>query len=302
MPLLSIIIPVFRVEQTLDRCVESIVGQTLADIEIILVDDGSPDNCPAMCERWKEKDPRIAVIHKANGGLSDARNAGIDMAGGEYITFVDSDDTVDTGTYRELMDIMQPEYDILEYPVFWHYGARQQKRLTFKPQVFRNAHDYWFQAKAYTHTYACNKIYRKKLFDGTRFPKGKLFEDCYLLPQLLLKAKCVATTNRGMYYYYHNSSGITAQADGRALEMLLEAHISNNLPKDDPVYYMHIANIQIDVARLTGKQPVLANLHVRDTGRLPLTSRIKAIFINIFGINRLCRIYQITNSMRTCRW
>ena len=92
--LVSIIVPVYKVEKYLDKCIESIVGQTYENLEIILVDDGSPDNCPAMCDRWAEKDSRIKVIHKENGGLSSARNAGLDACTGEYIYFLDSDDYI----------------------------------------------------------------------------------------------------------------------------------------------------------------------------------------------------------------
>ena len=92
--LISVIVPVYKVENFLDRCVESIVGQTYENLEIILVDDGSPDNCPAMCDEWAEKDSRIRVIHKENGGLCSARNAGMDIAAGDYLGFVDSDDCI----------------------------------------------------------------------------------------------------------------------------------------------------------------------------------------------------------------
>ena len=96
--MLSIIIPVYCVENTLDRCVKSIVGQSYHDIEVILVDDGSPDHCPEMCDSWAQKDERIRVIHQNNGGLSDARNVGIDASRGEWLTFVDSDDYIEEGT------------------------------------------------------------------------------------------------------------------------------------------------------------------------------------------------------------
>ena len=92
--MISIIVPVYKVEKYLDRCIESVLAQTYTDFELILVDDGSPDNCPAMCDAWAEKDSRIRVIHKPNGGLSSARNAGLDIMKGEYVTFIDSDDTV----------------------------------------------------------------------------------------------------------------------------------------------------------------------------------------------------------------
>ena len=103
---LSVIIPVYNVEETLDRCVESVLKQRVDDMEVILVDDGAPDKCPEMCDHWAAKDQRIRVIHKPNGGLSDARNAGIDMACGDYITFVDSDDWIADNTYPPLIDQM----------------------------------------------------------------------------------------------------------------------------------------------------------------------------------------------------
>ena len=109
MPKVSIIVPVYKVEPYLQRCVESLRNQTLKDIEIILVDDGSPDNCPKMCDEFAKDDPRIRVIHKQNGGLSSARNAGLKVAQGRHIGFVDSDDTVDPDMYRSMLEIAQQE-------------------------------------------------------------------------------------------------------------------------------------------------------------------------------------------------
>ena len=113
---LSIVIPVYRVETTLDRCVESVVTQDYDDFEIILVDDGSPDRCPQLCDEWARRDPRISVIHKPNGGLSDARNAGIDVARGDFLTFIDSDDYIAPHTLSQLMPLTD-EADLIEYPI-----------------------------------------------------------------------------------------------------------------------------------------------------------------------------------------
>ena len=110
--LISVIVPVYRVETYLDRCVQSIVSQTYQNLEIILVDDGSPDRCPAMCDAWAEKDSRICVIHKENGGLSDARNAGMAAAAGEYISFVDSDDIVLDCFLQSLVDAVSEDNQI----------------------------------------------------------------------------------------------------------------------------------------------------------------------------------------------
>ena len=109
MPEVSIIVPVYKVEKYLDRCIESLIAQTLSDIEIILVDDGSPDNCPSLCDRWAKKDSRIKVIHKENGGLGFARNSGLDIACGEYVGFVDSDDFVKHDMYEALYSAAKNE-------------------------------------------------------------------------------------------------------------------------------------------------------------------------------------------------
>ena len=114
--LLSVIIPVYGVETTLDRCVESVLGQRMSDMEVILVDDGSPDRCPQMCDEWAQRDSRIKVIHKENGGLSDARNAGLDIATGDFLTFVDSDDWIDDGLYSQLLQQMG-DNDLQEYSI-----------------------------------------------------------------------------------------------------------------------------------------------------------------------------------------
>ena len=216
--MLSIIIPVYCVENTLDRCVKSIVGQSYHDIEVILVDDGSPDHCPEMCDSWAQKDERIRVIHQNNGGLSDARNVGIDASRGEWLTFVDSDDYIEEGTLEQVM-AATADNDLVEYPVERFCGSPQESLLTFEPKVYKDMSDYWLNGQAYEHSYVWNKIYRKELFNQIRFPKGQVFEDIQTLPLLLQKAHRVATIPHGLYHYCWNESGITATANGQALEI-----------------------------------------------------------------------------------
>ncbi len=221
MPYLSVIIPVYKVEETLDRCLESVLCQNVPDMEVILVDDGSPDGCPVLCDRWTRNDSRVKVLHKSNGGLSDARNKGIDMAQGEYITFVDSDDYLMPDTYPQLMKWLSEheDCDMLEFPLR-HISEREgdgnRQQLIFRDRQYRTARQYWLRAKAWEHCYACNKIYRRALFDGVSFPPGKVFEDIYTLPSLLAKNPRVATTSHGAYCYTWNENGISVAADNTA--------------------------------------------------------------------------------------
>ena len=288
---LSIIIPVYRVEATLNRCIESVLNQNLDDFEVILIDDGSPDNCPQICDDWAHKDSRILVIHKYNGGLSDARNAGIEQAQGEYITFVDSDDFVAGNTYAPLIETLASDstIDIIEYPI---------RDFDFNPPtVYTHMDDYWYSGKAYLHTYACNKIFSRTLFADVRFPEGRVFEDVYTLPQLLKKAHKVMTTNRGFYHYCYNPEGITAKADGKALKQLLKPHadIIRNSTRGDAAfqqYYMHVLNIQMDVFELTGETPILPTCHI-SMSNVTGISKLKALALHLLGIKTLCKLNKI---------
>lgn len=221
MPYLSVIIPVYNVEDTIDRCVDSVLGQSVPDMEVILVDDGSPDGSAALCDRWARSDKRVRVLHKSNGGLSDARNKGIDMARGRYITFVDSDDWLMPDTYGPLTQWLaeHPECDMLEFPLIHvegSCGGAARLSLMLSDRTYRSARQYWLHTKAWEHCYAWNKIYRRSLFAGVRYPVGKVFEDIYTLPLLLAKNPNVATTSHGTYCYAWNDNGISVAASNTA--------------------------------------------------------------------------------------
>ena len=294
---LSIIIPVYRVEATLNRCVESVLNQNLDDFEVILIDDGSPDNCTRLCDEWAQKDQHIRVIHQENKGLSGARNAGIDIAQGDYLTFIDSDDYIAEQTLAPLMQKLSdnPDIDIIEYPVFVFYGSPKQYMLDFRgDMVYQDMDDYWFKGKAYLHSYAWNKIYRTELYLDIRFPIDIIFEDMHTLPQLLKKAKTVMTTCQGLYYYCMNDSGITSTADGNALRMLLQPHVEiirnyQRHDRDFQIYYLHVLNIQMDVYELTGDYPILP-FHTLNPSNFNGTSKLKAIVLNILGISNICKL------------
>jgi glycosyltransferase involved in cell wall biosynthesis len=261
-------------------------------MEVILVDDGSLDQCPVMCDLWAEKDARIRVIHKENGGLSDARNAGIEIARGEYLTFVDSDDYLETDTLAPLLE-MAEDADIVEYSI--------KDRLTLTDCTYEDMNEYWLKEQVYRHTYAWNKLYRCRIFEKVRYPKGKVFEDAYTLPLLLREARKVKTTALGFYHYCWNPQGITATATGEQLRQLLEAHLTNGMPMDD-AYYLHLLNIQIDVCEQTEDEPTLTHRRVNVT-LFSGAERLKAITNNLLGIKQLCKtIHFIHRFKKPSRW
>lgn len=211
---LSIIVPVYKVRRHLQRCIESILQQTYTDYELILVDDGSPDSSGAICDRYAQECDKVRVIHKKNGGLSSARNAGISAAKGEYITFVDGDDAVASGTYYYNMNILRnnPDVDILEYPIHKYYESPRSKIISFKPEkvsgnerIFKD----WVKRQGYEHCFACNKIYRADLFMFVRYPEGEVFEDTLVTPILFSSSENVYYSDCGFYYYYDNDSSIS---------------------------------------------------------------------------------------------
>jgi len=291
---LSVVIPVYRVEQTLNRCLQSVVSQSLDDFEVILVDDGSPDACAQLCDEWAQRDPRIIVVHQSNGGLSAARNTGIEHASGDYITFIDSDDYIGPDTLTAVMNRMG-DNDLVEYPAFCFFGAPYQQRLDFDDVVYTDATDYWLRSKAYRHCYACNKVFRRELFSDVRFPVGRVFEDVYTLPPLLSAARRIATVSCGLYYYCWNQQSITATAGGEGLRQLLDAHLTSGMPVDGS-YYFYLLNIQMDVCELTGDIPRLPHRRFLPTGGIK--QRVKIIANNILGINILCKANKLLHRFK----
>lgn len=289
---LSVIIPVYRVEATLNRCLESVLAQNVEDMEVILVDDGSPDNSPVMCDEWAVKDVRICVIHKINGGLSDARNAGLDIAKGEYVTFVDSDDYLLPDTYGPLLNMIGT-CDIIEFSV--------ADRLALQDCCYDDMSKYWLESQAYSHAYAWNKIYRRSLFDGIYFPKGEIFEDVIMLPKLLRQAQRVMTTSKGFYCYTFNKQGITATTGGDGLIALLDAHLHSGMPVDD-AYYMYLVNIQMDIWECIRGPFLLKKRKVRTTG-LKFKTKLKALLLNVIDIKRLCKLNMMFHMVKKpSRW
>ena len=303
MTTLSVIIPVYKVEATLESCLTSVLAQDVNDggynMDIILIDDGSPDSCGEKCDQYAAKHKNIRVVHQANGGLSAARNSGIDIAKGDYITFVDSDDVIAPDTYKPIIKqlSLHPEYDILEYSVSTRHSDGSETPLRLENYVYTSFQDYWLKAKAYQHAYSWNKIFSKRVFaDGTRFRVGQVFEDIHLMWQLCTRQLVIATTSIGKYIYNENKNGITANATGEQLSGLLETNIAiaDTIPTLNEYIFAQILNIQIDVYRITGKLFIHKIPHLQH-GNVTWRERIKLNVAKIIGISNLCRILKISH-------
>ena len=210
-PLISVIVPVYKVEPYLDKCISSIANQTYRNLEIILVDDGSPDSCPAMCDAWAEKDSRIRVIHKTNGGLSDARNAGMAVATGELMAFVDSDDWIAPDMYECLYQHMtQDNSDIAACGVqlMWENGT--MRMLTREGSCVLNREEA-MQAiieESWLKQPVTYKIYKTKLIKDIKFPVGKYHEDAFWSYQAISKAQKVSVFDHIGYFYFQRGDSI----------------------------------------------------------------------------------------------
>ncbi len=214
MDLISVIVPIYNVEKYLDRCVKSIVDQTYTNLEIILVDDGSPDNCPAMCDAWAARDSRIKVIHKQNGGLSDARNAGLKIATGEFISFIDSDDWIDLDFYQILYSTsIETNSEIVACELLEVYDEKSSHiRYDGNVECYtpEEALSTLIEGKIFK-AIACNKLYKKQLLIGEHFERGVLHEDEFFTYRILAKANNLAFVNKQLYFYYQRSGSITNQ-------------------------------------------------------------------------------------------
>ena len=224
--LISVIVPVYKVEKYLNRCVDSIINQTYKNLEIILVDDGSPDNCGKICDDYAKLDKRIKVIHKKNGGLSDARNAGLSVAKGKYIGFVDSDDYISENMYEILYkELVKNKADISIC-----------KYIYFKNKIPEFTTDY--EITSYTNKeailelikikqrkiqdYAWNKLYKRKLFKKIRYPKNFVFEDIGTTYLLFYEAKKIINIDCILYAYYDNSNSITSNKNPKNISDIIE--------------------------------------------------------------------------------
>lgn len=287
---ISVIVPVYKVEKYLPKCIESILNQTYRNLEILLVDDGSPDRCGGICDEYMEKDSRIKVIHKENGGLSDARNAGIREATGAFFGFVDSDDHIAPDMYEYLWTLMkendadigvcdacvipedgEPTYTAGENIQVYH------GRESLHAMVCRNA----FTVNTW------NKLYKRQVFEGITFPVGMLYEDLATTYRLLEQAECVAVSDAQKYAYVQRNGSIMNQTATKMkvdkihiVEQMWEHYSAGYDPKDDQLQAGILRYITNDIFRMIGSGTVSKNTQYRVVLKDFVRKNKKAIYKN----------------------
>lgn len=214
LPLISVIVPVYKSEKYLDYCIESIINQTYKKIEVILVDDGSPDNCPIMCDMWAKKDSRVKVIHQQNSGSGVARNVALDNARGEMVAFVDSDDYIAPQMFEILLGLMDNDIDIVEcaYKQTWNdkvvFDTSTVQKQIYSTETAMKEHiqDHIFQQVIW------NKLYRRSVIENIRFPSGTRIDDEFWTYRVIANARKLSRTTCSMYAYRQQMDSIMHQS------------------------------------------------------------------------------------------
>lgn len=301
MDLISIVVPIYNVEQYLNQCVLSIIRQTYDNLEIILVDDGSSDKCPQLCDQWADKDGRIKVVHKTNGGLSDARNAGLKVVSGDYIAFVDSDDWIHESFIQKLYEeIIDSEVDICECAVSYvnnegviignrscKYSEIIYPRLDAIKALIKE--DGIYQT-------VWNKLYKKKLIEDIYFEVGKYHEDDFWTYQIFDRINTIKVVNKPLYYYRQRSNSIMGEGYQRKRLDSLEARIKrmDYFQKDPELAAFSRSMIQFDLLyHLQNILQILDGDERDKASRYVLTqlSALKEIDDHVAGISKKYRVW-----------
>lgn len=240
-PLISVIVPVYKVEKYLDKCIQSIVEQTYRNLEIILVEDESPDRCSEMCDQWEIEDSRIIVIHQHNGGGGKARNRAMDCAKGEYIAFVDSDDYISPNMFETLYSFFSTDIDIVEcdYCMVENDSEKfsdqtidsRAKKFSVDEAMRENIEGHWFQQVIW------NKLYRRNVIGDIRFPEGKLIDDEFWTYKVIGNARNLIHVEKVLYAYRQQSQSVMHISFSLRRLQGIEAHegkleyITHNFPE-----------------------------------------------------------------------
>ena len=265
---ISIIVPVYNVEAYLERCVESILKQTYTNFELLLINDGSTDKSGELCDELALRDQRIRVIHKENGGLSAARNTGIDYASSDLIGFIDSDDYIDEDMYETLYRHLRESNADLSmcghYDVYHQIPEKQVSEIKTWELSSEKAIKMVMEAKILSVT-AVNKLYKKELFTQLRFEVGKIAEDAFIMIRLLDQCQKVVATNEKKYYYVHRENSITTQKFSLKFLNVIEAYEQNaNIIREHYPAIADVATMRLNWAYFYVLDRLLVDSDFRD--------------------------------------
>lgn len=242
-PLISVIIPIYKIPELIDRCVSSVLGQTYQNLEIILVDDGSPDNCPAICDAWKEKDSRIVVLHKENGGLSDARNSGMGAAHGEFISFIDGDDWIEPRFFEILqheLEAQNADVAAVQYRLCWEGDACERQSAYEHVTVYDRQTAMRLLIQNQIKQVVWNKLYRSAQIRDIPFEKGKVHEDEFWTYQVIGRIERFAAIDYIGYDYFQRAGSIMGagyspkRLDAVEAKTRRQAYLTEHMPELAP--------------------------------------------------------------------
>lgn len=305
-PLITIIVPVFRVEKYIRKCIESIINQTYQNLEVLLIDDGSDDGCPLICDEYSKKDKRIKVVHKKNGGLSEARNCGLEIAKGEYISFIDSDDFVESQMIERLYSCLKKtnsELSICSYSCVDEdgndFGKKKPSFESFscdKDEVFLL---YDKPLLSWLLGVAWNKLYKKCIFDRIRYPIGKLHEDDFVSFLIYDECQSVAFVSDVLYHYTQRSKSImksynihhidSAEAALNRIDFALKTKRFFLIPKAEDLalntifhsFTKALAKKEKEYALCLQKRYFITYRHITSFCNKSFSKKVKRLFIKI---------------------
>lgn len=312
--LLSIIVPVYNTEEYLDNCIQSVLNQIWQDWELILINDGSTDRSGDICEQYAADDNRIHVIHTSNHGQSAARNKGIEIANGEYITFVDSDDEITPETYAENIKILKenPSLQVVQFPTFEGYNINGGILCKYPERYFQSNREIQIEFLEHLPTVTasvCNKIFKKEIFNVLNFHEGHLHEDYTFVDQLVKNIDNFYISEKGQYHYYHRSVSTTHTDDvNRHLDLLscdisrlerryafpelkhllIEQYIFVIRELQNIIFAFPNCNLDIYKKRIKRSRPPLSTLFTTTKNK----DKELYLIISLLGLDYFTKIYQ----------
>lgn len=305
--LVSVIIPVYNVEGYIDRCMESILSQTYANIEIILVDDGSPDSCPQKCDDWAERDRRVKVIHKLNGGVSSARNAGLDASTGEFISFVDPDDYLSTDAIEVMLSRMLRDHSDLvvarKMKVYPNGEIVPSENIWIGDTVVSKddaMHMIGSPQKPFPAS-LCAKLYRVSIWQNLRFTDLKSGEDACAVPYIIERCTSISVMNAVVYYYYQRDTSAVhtmnyeMQLDGiRAVVQVARFLLDHDYLKEARIFYHSAVCRYIDLRHdREAKQIITGAFSCDERKQLQNWDSDTILSLLAHRFPRIYRIYQL---------